>query len=58
MKTRDPRTRLRAGMEALVKSREVLARWPDRVLFRARGDLVAAGEGLYRWPQPTMATRS
>ena len=56
MKARDPRTRLRAGLEALARSREVLARWPDRVLFRSRGDLAAAGEGLYRWPQPAMAT--
>ncbi len=55
MKARDPRTRLRAGLEALARSREVLARWPDRVLFRSRGDLAAAGEGLYRWPQPAMA---
>jgi len=55
LRSRDPRVRLRQGLERLSRSRERLARWPELALSRARGDLAAASEGLHRWPEPTLA---
>jgi exodeoxyribonuclease VII large subunit len=50
---RDPRVRLRAGLDRLVRAREVLARWPSRV-ERARAALASLDEGLRRWPGPAL----
>lgn len=46
---RDPRVRLRAGLDRLARSRETLARWPSRV-ERSGGSLSALDERLRRWP--------
>jgi len=59
LKTRDPRVRLRKGLEALARADRILARWPELALSRARGQLAMAEEPLARWPStaPAKAVR-
>lgn len=54
LRARDPRVRLRRGIEALARADEVLARWPELALARARGMLAMAEEPLGRWPTRTV----
>jgi len=58
LRARDPRVRLRRGIEILARSREVLRRWPEMALQRARIDLAALDTGLLRWPGPVLERAS
>ncbi len=50
LRSRDPRTRLRMGSEALGKAREALARWPSSRMGSESARLVSMTERLRRWP--------
>ncbi|HUT77974.1 MAG TPA: exodeoxyribonuclease VII large subunit [Polyangia bacterium] len=50
---RDPRVRLRAGLDRLVRARVILARWPARV-ERSRAALRTIEASLRRWPGPAL----
>lgn len=54
LKARDPRVRLRRGIEALIRAEEVLSKWPELALSRARGHLTMAEEPLSWWPEHTL----
>ena len=52
---RDPRVRLRQGVEILTRSREALTRWPALTLARAQASLNEKCAPLTRWPEPAVA---
>ncbi len=54
LRTCDPRVDLRRRIEALARAREVLARWPELTLNRARANLAMAEEPLSSWPKPAI----
>ncbi|MDJ0762145.1 MAG: exodeoxyribonuclease VII large subunit [Myxococcota bacterium] len=54
----DPRIHLKQGIETLAHARQVLARWPELVLTRARANLALAEEPLSRWPGPSVKNAS
>jgi exodeoxyribonuclease VII large subunit len=55
LRTRDPRTRLRVGMERLSGARERLATWPGRRLAGERAALGSLAMRLGGWPGPALS---
>ncbi len=54
LRSRDPRVRLRKGVEILSRSREALKRWPELVLQRAHSELKTLERDLRHWPKPAL----
>ena len=54
LRMRDPRVRLRHGIEILSRSREALAKWPALTLSGARAELKNAALPLLSWPKPAI----
>jgi exodeoxyribonuclease VII large subunit len=56
LRIRDPRARLQRGMAVLDRARDALARWPERFLDAANGDLSRLTLSLSHWPKPALKT--
>jgi exodeoxyribonuclease VII large subunit len=53
--TRDPRVRLRMGVETLARTQESLKRWPALAMAGARAGIAQRSAALERWPDAALS---